>query len=236
MVLQENLAYINLVNSQNRTFTLGVTPFIHLTHSEFVESIGIQGLLQKKQLVNTRLRTQYFFTRSAPTYVDWREKGIFSDISNQGSCGSCYAMCTSEIIAAMNRLSGSSVPKLSAQQIVDCSDKYGNNGCLGGRIDSSLLYVTGNGLVAESTYPYSGKDQDCPSSLSGTRYTYRSYRSLIAVEEKDLQEMVAEGPIIVSLPSSWKPLQVGKLVSIECSITEVVFCPETARELMIMSF
>jgi cathepsin L len=46
----------------------------------------------------------------------------------------------------------------SEQNLVDCTVSYGNEGCGGGWMDVSYLYIDLNdGLDTESAYPYKGK-------------------------------------------------------------------------------
>lgn len=46
---------------------------------------------------------------------------------------------------------------LSEQQLLDCSEDYGNRGCYGGLAINAFLYVQGaGGICKESGYPYLG--------------------------------------------------------------------------------
>lgn len=50
---------------------------------------------------------------------------------------------------------------LSEQQLVDCSKKYGNEGCNGGFNYQGLAYVKDKGIASESEYPYTARTQAC---------------------------------------------------------------------------
>lgn len=50
-----------------------------------------------------------------------REKKIISEVQNQGSCGSCFALVVIEAIEAMLALKTSNLTRLSVQQMLDCN-------------------------------------------------------------------------------------------------------------------
>ena len=83
-------------------------------------------------------------------------------IENQGQCGSCYAFAATDALEGQHFLKTDKLVRLSAQNIMDCSNKYGNMGCNGGTADASFTYIKENrGVDTEATYPYEALDGKC---------------------------------------------------------------------------
>lgn len=86
--------------------------------------------------------------------VDWRTKGIVTDVKNQGQCGSCWAFgATAAHESYQIQFKGQPVSiNLSEQQLVDCSggSPYENHGCNGGYGVRALEYIKDNGQTTTS--------------------------------------------------------------------------------------
>lgn len=97
--------------------------------------------------------------------IDWRNKGIVTDIRNQGQCGSCWAFAATaahESYQIQNHGAANTI-NFSEQQLVDCatSPPYNNNGCNGGLALRALQYIRDNGQTTEADYPYKAVNQNC---------------------------------------------------------------------------
>lgn len=206
-MIRSNLVFIDAENRKYHLYTLGVTPFIFLTTEEFADYVSTRSLVDPS--IHSK-SVKCLNRRHARSFVDWRKRGVFSPITNQGSCGSCYAMATAELTATALRLAGKKVDLLSSQQVVDCSRAYGNSGCSGGSLLYSLKYINNTGLVTDTEYPYTGKETPCAVPKQG-RFKPSDFKRYSDIDETSLQSLVASGPVSVAIYGSWAPLQVDNL-------------------------
>lgn len=88
--------------------------------------------------------------------IDWRERGVVSEVENQRACGACYAYSVIANIessyAIMHNLTAPI--KLSVQQMVDCA-RYLNFGCNGGDTCELLTWLKKKKIkiLPEPIYP-----------------------------------------------------------------------------------
>ena len=129
----------------------GVTKFADLTAQEFKRYLtyvpGRYPSEDAKVLVPS--------SDAVPSDFDWRDTtGVVSKVKNQGNFGSCWAYSTTEAIESQWVLAGNSPVVMSAQQIISCDRKFGDEGCNGGDTITAYEYVkSAGGLATEEEYP-----------------------------------------------------------------------------------
>ena len=158
--------------------------------------------------------------------VDWRTKGYVTEIKNQGQCGSCWAFSTTGSLEGQHFKSTGKLVSLSEQNLVDCSARYGNNGCKGGLMDNAFRYIEANGGIdTEESYPYRAHDETCNFRKSDVGAMCTGYVDVSREDEKALtqaSEMV--GPISVAIDasrSSFHFYKSGVYYESECSSTRL---------------
>lgn len=99
-----------------------------------------------------------------PAHVDWRAKGVISEVKNQGHCGSCWTFSTTGCLEAHLAIKYDSwrAPRVSEQQLLDCAKPFDTDGCNGGLPSHAFEYIRhAGGLDTEFHYPYNAEDGNC---------------------------------------------------------------------------
>jgi len=117
-------------------------------------------------VISTGTREQLKSATATSLYVeewDWRNRhgrNWITPVTNQGSCGSCWAFAATGATEAMVNVYFNQQLNLnlSEQEVLSCTG-YGD--CGGGYPHRALDYIKNNGIVDESTFPYNGIYQPC---------------------------------------------------------------------------
>jgi len=213
-VFRQNLAEIRQHNSQQDvSYIKGINQFADLTADEF-RSIHLGGYI-KTGMGSTAgaVSSNNLMAQELPSSVDWRTKGVISDIKNQGNCGSCWAHSTIEQLESYLALATGNMTKLSVQELVSCMPNVlecgGTGGCFGATNEMAFQWIQSFGLVAEETYPYTsgttGKTGECGLNTANMDRVgwLRGYETLPRNHQDAVMNHLATvGPLSIALDAS----------------------------------
>lgn len=171
-VWQENLAFVNSVNSANLSWTAQLGKYGDVSTAEFIRSV----LLPTRELKPIPPRKTLTKGQTRPAEFDWRSKtGVVTTVKDQGSVGSCWAFSTVGNIEGQWSLygnAGSSGLDLSPEFLVDCDgshdDKHADCSVFGGWPYLAYGYVIeSGGIPSEASWPYCSGTGDCYPCMQG---------------------------------------------------------------------
>lgn len=198
-IFANNLDTIEKHNKLSKSWKMGVNKFADISPEEFVASklhLGEQGKASLKKSPVRYLRNR------APEAVDWTTKGVVADVKDQRSCGSCYAFSGLAAIESIFAINTTILQTLSVQQIVDCSNDYGNYGCGGGLRDCVMDYVIDRGICLEKDYPYVADEGACQKTCEPVTYAKLAGHYTIEPQEDQLEKVIAIQPPSVGIDGS----------------------------------
>lgn len=204
MIIKHNLEYDLGLHS----YRLGVTNHTELTHEEFLQKF--YGYRKDEKISTSNSELHRVFTpapsqTTLPGSIDWRNQKIVTSVKDQGECGSCWAFSALGAVEAYHARATGKLIDLSEQQLIDCSRKYGNEGCNGGYPSEALRYVYENkGITYEENYPYAEADGDsCKAGQYPVAATVDGFVTIPRGNERALQEALAlHGPVVVAIDAS----------------------------------
>lgn len=207
-IFRENLRHIILHNSDfNQTFTMGVNQFTDLTTSEF-KRLYISGMKADSAIVGSYgCKTFSSSAASAPTSIDWRNKGAVTSVKDQGQCGSCWTFSSTGASEGAWAISTGKLVDLSEQQLVDCATgiSYGSHGCSGGQMEGADKYLIQNGQCSLASYPYTAKDGSCKTCSPVAHFS--SCSDVKPNDQVSLKGAVSQQPVSVAIEADTRYFQ-----------------------------
>nr|QOV03094.1 cathepsin L5 [Mahanarva fimbriolata] len=209
------------------TFMIGLNNFSDMLQEEVVARNGYKHSEKGNEVYE---ESATYFVEPAnvalPSSIDWRELGAVTEIKNQGDCGSCWAFSATGSLEGQHFRKVGTLVSLSEQNLVDCSWKFGDQGCNGGLMDDAFKYVKYNhGIDTEAAYPYHGVDQQCRYRPSSSGCNCTGYVDIKSGNELSLQAAVATiGPVSVGIDASadsFMNYKSGVYFEPECSADEL---------------
>jgi cathepsin L len=211
-IFEDNVALIRNHNLEAdiglHTYTLGLNKYADMTNEEFNKQMNGLDLSLK---VNGGDRHTYRAPANVqvPDEVDWRPKGYVTPIKDQGQCGSCWAFSATGSLEGQHFAKTKDLVSLSEQNLVDCSQAYGNMGCNGGLMDSAFRYIkANNGIDLEAAYPYEARTLKCRFDATKVGATDTGMVDVPSRDESALQSAIATvGPVSVAIDAAHSSFQ-----------------------------
>merc|ERR1712072_18376 len=213
----EEVAFHNAMYGSE--FTQAVNDFSDLTDEEYKEYY-LSGYIAEEGESESTLYVPS--SEPIPNEIDWRNQGMVTEVKNQGRCGSCYSFSATGALEGQWKKARGQLVSMSEKQIVDCSGRYGNMGCQGGRFQSSWRYIaSAGGVESEQAYPYQPRQGYCRFNRGQVVASCSGSQSTASGSESDLANAIGRvGPVSVAIdasPSSFRRYRSGVHYAPSCS-------------------
>jgi len=206
-IFAANVAKIEAHNAAKESWTMSVNKFADLTADEFKYrfATGLRTKAKATKLHATKKAAKK--VAALPSSVDWSAKGAVTPIKNQGQCGSCWAFSTTGSLEGAAFVSTGTLPSLSEQQLVDCAQSTGNQGCNGGLMDDAFQWIKQHGGIAsEAAYPYTATDGTCKTNAVSVA-NVASYTDVTPNSDNDLMTAIVQQPVSVAVEADQNSFQ-----------------------------
>ena len=207
-----NDEYIEHVNHQNFTYTLGHNKFSGMSQSEYIDYFNLKNIFFDYQHGN-KVDTEYVELADS---VNWVESGAVTPVKDQGQCGSCWSFSTTGALEGAYYIKYGNLLSFSEQQLVSCDNfKHGGHdmGCNGGLMDSAFQWIEqNNGLCLESDYSYvsgtTGKSGSCETTCDVVKNSViHDYNDVAPSSDDAMMTALMQQPVSIAIQADQKEFQ-----------------------------
>lgn len=213
-VFAENHEYIEQINHQNRTYTLGHNEYSAMTLDEFHEQmkLGRYASFQNYEKFRTGIqgsvpRGSFRGGVKAVDSIDWTDKGAVTPVKNQGQCGSCWSFSTTGALEGAYYIKNNKLVSFSEQNLVDCDKTDG--GCHGGLMDNAFDWIKKNGgLCTEDEYPYTGRRSfSCKDCTIVEGSDIKAHTDVTKNDDSAMMSALSQQPVSIAIEADQKDFQ-----------------------------
>jgi cathepsin L len=197
-------------NAQKKGWTKTINHFSDYTQDELKATLGYKPPHASRwsssflQVSPANVEVEKISVDSLAKTVDWTAKtNLSSYVHDQGKCGSCWAHAAIGALEAHLELASGFKHRLSAQEIVDCTQNPrscgGTGGCHGATSQLAYDQIQRHGVRFEHEYTTGAK---CPqeSSTSPNAIKIQGFETLKPLSASHLLWALAEkGPVALSI-------------------------------------
>lgn len=205
-IFKQNLKYIEDVNNQGLSMTLGINQFSDITNEEYIKthlssfSLYIETNKSIDYLDQIDREDEEADISFPATDINWKDY-LPKDVSNQLSCGCCWAFASVSVIEANYRKVFNDFIGLSEQDLINCNKE--NNGCKGGDFGLAYNYIIKKGLAYRNAVPYiSGYTEESDTCSPTVTRNFVVDKFERGQTKEKLWEFLAKGPVASYIDAS----------------------------------
>ncbi|KAG5879820.1 hypothetical protein JTB14_007672 [Gonioctena quinquepunctata] len=203
----ENRAKINRANEEyargERSFVQQVNVYADMLLHEFTQNLNGYNRSISAPTIGIPQSTTFIPSANVvfPESVDWREVGAVTPVKSQGKCAACWAFAAAGALEGHHFRKTGNLVEVSVQNLIDCTEQYGNSGCSGGIMNPAFQYVRdNNGVDSEQSYPFEEKTSQCRFKREDVVATCTGFVDIAEGDEQGLENALATiGPVTAAI-------------------------------------